>query len=49
MKKIVELCRHKECGMFDVECAKPFAIHFHDGSTKFEWIWFQALKNFKSL
>jgi hypothetical protein len=27
--------------MLNLECAKPFTIHIHDRSGKFEQIWFQ--------
>jgi hypothetical protein len=29
-------CRHHECGLLNLECALPFAIHIHDRSGKFE-------------
>ncbi len=29
-------CRHHECGLLNLECDLPFAIHIHDRSGKFE-------------
>jgi hypothetical protein len=36
MKKIAALCQHHQCGMLNLECALPFAIHIRDRSGKFE-------------
>jgi hypothetical protein len=35
IKKIAGLCRHHDCGVLNLECALPFAIHVHDNSRKF--------------
>jgi hypothetical protein len=34
-KKIVWLCQQHECGLLNINCAYPFAIHIHDRIGKF--------------